>query len=606
MTEGGTLKILCIEDNPMNWRLVQRLLGQAGYEMHWAEEGLKGYDMALGIKPNLVLLDINLPGLSGFEIASKFRQTPELRDIPLIALTAKTQKSDRETALVAGCDGFIPKPLDPFTFVKQVEGYLGGQRERIEQAREGVVLRQLNVQVLEHLEAQLKEAQEANSKLMEAQQALESRNRSLSQLLALSQGILREHDPKAILLRILDQVRTEVRVQKLYAYRLHVSGGYWEGQRWNGQAFEEAPILPKDHPFVLQAHRIVFSGVLHGDSLKTARAWEEGLPLDFWKPGEECSLLVMKDRQEEGGVLGFWAFARDGADPFQPLEVELISLHASIATVSLENAELIVSLNESSRALASSYERMEGAFQDIQNAKADLSRRDRQVILENLFLKITQRLEVPVYTLDKQTLLLGEMLAVENGEVPQVPEVPQVLGEIRSAVAKIDGLLRALSRRVGREGTKPEWIDLHELLQQELELLGAEEVIPVGTLVETDLQASIPLVFGVYNDFASLLLNLTQHALGGPTPSPTLKIRSWREGDEVHIETLDEGGPIPTRELEMAFEPFSELHQQAVLGVRMPGPSLAVCKQVLTSYNGGIEVRNEGEGTLVSLYFLLK
>ena len=80
MTDAGAaLKILCIEDNPVNWRLVQRLLGQAGYAMHWAEEGLKGFEMAMALRPDLILLDINLPGLSGFEVATKLRQQPEFR-----------------------------------------------------------------------------------------------------------------------------------------------------------------------------------------------------------------------------------------------------------------------------------------------------------------------------------------------------------------------------------------------------------------------------------------------------------------------------------------------------------------------------------------------
>jgi CheY-like chemotaxis protein len=152
-------KILCIEDNAVNFRLVQRLLSQAGYDLHWAEEGLRGVEMALVLKPALILLDINLPGLSGFEIATKIKHSQELSRIPLVALTAKTQKSERETALVAGCDGFIPKPLDPFTFVDQVGAFLQGRREFLDQAREASALRSYNVQMVEHLEAQLREAQ---------------------------------------------------------------------------------------------------------------------------------------------------------------------------------------------------------------------------------------------------------------------------------------------------------------------------------------------------------------------------------------------------------------------------------------------------------------
>ena len=379
MTEAT--KILCIEDNPVNWRLVQRLLAQAGYSMHWAEEGLKGFEMALDLKPDLVLLDINLPGLSGFEVATKFRQHPDLKQTPIIALTAKTLKSDRDTALVAGCDGFIPKPIDPFTFVRQVEGYLGGQRECIEKSREGAVLRSFNVQMLEHLEAQVKEVQESNRKLMEAQRELEIRNQSLSKLLSLGQALLGEQDPAALLVAVLDQVRTMVRATHVVAYRLHPSGGYWEGFRWQGGRFEAAPTLSRTHSFCSRLYLLLGNGILQGEKLRNHRIWDEGLSLGVWSPNLEGSLLVLKDRQAENEIWGFWALCREASDPFEPLEVELMALHASLALVSIENAELIHSLQESSRALASSYERIEGAYLDLQSAKAEISRQDRRALL---------------------------------------------------------------------------------------------------------------------------------------------------------------------------------------------------------------------------------
>ncbi len=605
MTDGRPLKILCIEDNPVNWRLVQRLLKQAGYEMHWAEDGLKGFDMALEIQPDLVLLDINLPGLSGFEVATKFRQHEQLAHIRLVALTAKTLKSDRETALVAGCDGFIPKPIDPFTFVQQVESYLGGHRERIEEAREGPVLRQFNAQVLEHLEAQLKESQESNRKLIEAQSALEMRNRSLSRLLALTQGVLAEHDPDILLRRILEQVRAEVRASRLCAYRIHMSGGYWQGMAWDGQAFIEAPTLPQTHGFLTRARQLQQGSILRGDKLRASRIWEEGLGLGIWRSGMDCSLLLLKDRKDENDIWGFWAFEREEIDPFHSTELEVMSLHASIAQVAIENAELIENLDESSRALASSYERMEAAYQDLHKARADLNRRDRQVLLEDLFFKITQRLEAPVATLHEQGRAL-EGLIDRHSDLEDAPAMSQAVGNIQEAMAHVDGLLKALLRRVGKEGTSPEWINLHDLIPQEIGLLQAEGVIPGDVTVSFDLPAQPATVFGVYSDFAKVLLNLAQHALGGPTPSSSLRIRAWHLGEAYHLEVADEGGPIPPTELEPAFEPFLELHQQVVIGMRSPGQGLALCKQLLAAYHGKIEIQNEGEGTLVHLWFPLR
>ncbi|BDU76632.1 hybrid sensor histidine kinase/response regulator [Mesoterricola sediminis] len=598
-------RILCIEDNAVNWRLVQRLLSQAGYEMHWAEEGLQGYEMAAGVKPDLILLDINLPGLSGFEVATKFKQHPELKGVPIVALTARTQKADRETALVAGCDGFIPKPLDPFTFVDQVGAFLQGQRERLEKAREAPALRQFNAQMVEHLETQLLEAREANRKLIEAQEALERRNGSLSRLLALSRDILTERDPQALLLRILSEVRAEVRATGLTAYRMHGSGSYYEGYRWNGAAFDPLPVLPVGHAFVGRAWAAGASGVLSSEALRSSRLWEEGLDLGFWTPASEAALLVLRTHQEGEEISGFWILTRPLERPFTAEDLEMATLHASIALVSLENAELIVSLDDSTRALASSYERIEGAYQDLQNARADLNRRDRQALLGDLFTKIAQRLAAPVQSLHIQSQVLDHLPAWNGEGVPEAH--PRALAEIREAVSKIDGLLKALMRRVGREGpSKPEWLDLHDLIQQELELLQAEGVIPAGVAVTQDLRARVPLIFGVYGDFATSLLNLVHHALGGPTPSPTLDIRSFRTDDAFLLQVTDEGGAIPPSELAQAFEPFSGLHQQAVMGVRSPGEELAACRQFMAAYQGDITLANHGDGTIVRMSIPLK
>lgn len=595
---SAPLRILCIEDNPVNWRLVQRLLGQAGYEMHWAEEGLKGFDMALLVKPALVLLDINLPGLSGFEIAIKFKQHPELIDIPVVALTAKTLKSDRETALVAGCDGFIPKPIDPFNFVKQVEGYLRGQRERVEKSREEKVLRQFNAQMLAHLEAQLREAQEANRKLLDAQQALEHRNRSLSRLLAASHDLFGERDSGKLIERAFAHTQTEGRVERMYLYRLDGSGGYWDGHVWWDGALHEAPTLPLDHPFLQRAASLT-QDVLSGEALHQQRIWDEGLALDCWHSDSECSLIMLRNRELPETLWGFWTFERSAGDPFRPHELEVMTLQAKLAQISIENAERIHSLDESNRALASSYERMENAFLDLQKARADLNRQDRQDLLEDLFVKITHRLERPVNTLQAQSRALAKNFEAAS------PEAFAPVAEIREAVAKIDGLLKALLRRAGREGTRPEWLDLHDLFMQEAELLEAEGVIPAGVQLSLHFEAPVGRVYGVYSDFARLFQLLVQHALGGPTASITLNIRSWGDEAVFHLECLDEGGPIPPTELERAFEPFMELHHATILGVRALGQGLASCKQILASYLGEIEIQNEGEGTLVHFHLPL-
>jgi CheY-like chemotaxis protein len=602
MTGGEPLRILCIEDNPVNWRLVQRLLSQAGYQTHWAADGMKGLEMALSLRPALILLDINLPGLSGFEVATKLRQVPELQKVPLVALTARTLKSDRETALVAGCDGYIPKPLDPFTFVNQVGAYLGGVREELDQAQERAALRHLNRHVLEHLEAQLAGAQEANRKLTDAQQALEARNRSLGRLLALSQSILAERDPAALVLRVLAEVRGELRVTGMWAYRLHPGGGYFDGLRWTGGRFDPTPVLPLDHPFVRRARGLPPGRPCRGEDLRGHPVWEEGLGLGFWSPASEACVMVLRDRKTEADLGGFWIVTRPGDQRFQPAELEMIALHASLAQVCLENAELIGSLNDSTRALAASYDRLESAYQDLQNARSVLKRRDRQELLGNLTLRIVQGLEAPVGTLHRQSELLDTLMGSEaagaSGAMPEAQ--PRALAEIREAVFKIDGLLKALVRRVGRSGPSiPEWLDLHDLVQQELGLLQVEGIIPGQVDLVQEFTAVLPMIYGVYDDFATILAHVVQHALGGPSPSLGLVVRTRREEDDFILEVQDEGGPVPPTELAMAFEPFNVLHQQVVLGARSPGEGLAACRQLLASYHGEITLDNHADGTRV-------
>ena len=603
MTSQEPVRILCIEDNPVNWRLVQRLLAQAGYQMHWAPDGTKGLEMALTLRPALILLDINLPGLSGFEVATKVHQYPELQGIPVVALTARTLKSDRETALVAGCDGFISKPLDPFTFVRQVEAYLGGVREHLDKSRQEPALRQFNVHVVEHLETQLKEAVEANRKLVAAQEALEARNRSLARLLALSQSVLSEREPKTLLLRVLSEVRTELRASGLWAYRMHPSGSYFEGLRWTGSGFDPVPVLSLDHPFVLRARGLSSGTALQGADLRGDRVWDEGQGLGFWSASSESCMLVLRDHQADPDLFGFWIVTRPSDQPFLGLELELVTLHASIAMVSLENAELIANLNDSTRALAASYERLETSYLDLQNARNSLHQRSRHELMGELIFKIAQRLETPVASLHRQSQVLDQVAVPGPGPVPEAQ--PKALAEIREAVFKIDGLLKAMLRRVGRGGPPvPEWLDLHDLVQQELALLQVDGVIPAEVSIVQELAAGSPLIHGVYDDFAAVLLYLVQHALGGPTPSAVLSVRSIPDPDRFVFQVRDEGGPILPDDLAAAFEPFSELHPQhpqLVIGSRSPGEGLVACKQLLVPYLADISIANEGDGTLVEL-----
>jgi len=106
------MRILLIEDNGPNREMISRRLARHGYEVLTAVDGVEGVKMAQTAQPDLILLDMGLPGLDGWQVAGRIRANPETRSLPVIALTAHVILGDRERALTAGCDDYEPKPVD--------------------------------------------------------------------------------------------------------------------------------------------------------------------------------------------------------------------------------------------------------------------------------------------------------------------------------------------------------------------------------------------------------------------------------------------------------------------------------------------------------------
>jgi CheY-like chemotaxis protein len=120
-------KILLVEDNPQNRYLAMFLLERSGYIVAAAVDGRAAIDMAVDLRPDAVLLDIQLPGMDGYAVARELRSIPALEHTPIIAVTSYAMPGDRDKALAAGCVGYIEKPIDPEGFVAEVERYLPPQ-----------------------------------------------------------------------------------------------------------------------------------------------------------------------------------------------------------------------------------------------------------------------------------------------------------------------------------------------------------------------------------------------------------------------------------------------------------------------------------------------
>ena len=105
------MRILCIEDNDDNLFLLHRRLTRAGFEVTVVMDGAQGVEAAISSPPDLILMDLNLPGLDGWEATRRLKGRPETKNVPIIAVSAHAAAGDRERALAAGCDDFESKPI---------------------------------------------------------------------------------------------------------------------------------------------------------------------------------------------------------------------------------------------------------------------------------------------------------------------------------------------------------------------------------------------------------------------------------------------------------------------------------------------------------------
>jgi signal transduction histidine kinase len=160
--------VLHIEDDPSNRLLIRKLLAAAGHEVIDAESGLEGIRIAAARKPDLVLVDIDVPDLDGYEVTLRLRGMPALQGTPIVAITAE---GDRETSLAVGADGFIQKPIDARRFPETVARFLSGHSERRRDSDRGDdALRARSQKIVERLERKVIELSEANRQLEEVAQ----------------------------------------------------------------------------------------------------------------------------------------------------------------------------------------------------------------------------------------------------------------------------------------------------------------------------------------------------------------------------------------------------------------------------------------------------
>ena len=156
--------ILYIDDDEKNRALVNRLLTVSGYEVIEADNGLEGIDKAMEYLPDLILIDINMPGLDGFETTTMLKGKAQLKNVSVIALTAR-DVDDKDQCLVAGCDGYISKPINVDSFVDTVEKFIEGKKEKIDALKEKELLRDYSQYLVRSLDDKVRQLESVNEEL---------------------------------------------------------------------------------------------------------------------------------------------------------------------------------------------------------------------------------------------------------------------------------------------------------------------------------------------------------------------------------------------------------------------------------------------------------
>jgi len=119
--------ILLVEDNPVNRRLAEFLLRSQGYQVREATTAKEAFEILQTERPDLIVMDIQLPGMDGLEATKKLKEQPSTAHIPVVAVTSYAMKGDREKALAAGCAGYVTKPIDKSTFIQEIAARLGNK-----------------------------------------------------------------------------------------------------------------------------------------------------------------------------------------------------------------------------------------------------------------------------------------------------------------------------------------------------------------------------------------------------------------------------------------------------------------------------------------------
>ncbi|MGD9488972.1 MAG: diguanylate cyclase [Calditrichaceae bacterium] len=220
-------KILYIEDDPETRSLMADIIRYKGYQFYEAARGLDGIQMAIEHKPDLILVDLRLPDMQGYEVTTHLKSLSDIKNTPIIALTGEMHRDARDLTLAAGCDGYISKPINVTEFLFKIEEYLSGKKDFISPEKEKKFLQKYNVQLVEKLRRKLLELEslnenltKLNKELYESHQDLAKYNDRLFYLNNVANFLRTQRDPATLLKILPEKIIEGFKVERCISFEL--------------------------------------------------------------------------------------------------------------------------------------------------------------------------------------------------------------------------------------------------------------------------------------------------------------------------------------------------------------------------------------------------
>ncbi len=207
-------KILYIEDDAASRLLVKKILDRPPFRYFEASTGMEGLGKCVKLHPDLILMDIILPDISGRELTTKIKSIPELKNIVIVAITGEQSPESREISLIAGCDGYITKPIKAKSFPEQILKFLEGQREEVSEERRDVIRKRYEETLVDHLTSKVKELQLSNQLLTERTNLLKNYSFKLELLLSVINNLQVCQTLAQLEGKLVDEIKAHLRFSR--------------------------------------------------------------------------------------------------------------------------------------------------------------------------------------------------------------------------------------------------------------------------------------------------------------------------------------------------------------------------------------------------------